>query len=280
MRSSLLQAQSVIVALVVTVTLSGNIYFATAFAQQLRPTLEIVSPTPGALVRAGDTLTVVATASPASSFSAITIIPEQPIIYDDVLTDPPFIFRVPIPQDIAARSYTVTAVGAIGIDDLVISTPIVINIEPATMPLAIEIYPSKINFRYIGQQVQLEVTSTLFNGAQVNVTESTTTAYGSRNTAVALVDPTGAVTAVGAGSTEIVVNQGSEISISVPFTRRGDLDGDGDVDIDDLNILLAHLNSLARTFLDGRDLNYDGVINALDARVLATLCDRPRCATH
>lgn len=61
-----------------------------------------------------------------------------------------------------------------------------------------------------------------------------------------------------------------------------DFDGDGDVDKDDLNLLLPDLNTLVNDSTCGApcDLNVDGVINALDARQLVTLCTRPRCATQ
>lgn len=58
----------------------------------------------------------------------------------------------------------------------------------------------------------------------------------------------------------------------------GDLDGDRDVDQDDLNIVLVARNQPAGPN-DPRDLNRDGIINALDARQLVTLCTRPGCAT-
>lgn len=59
----------------------------------------------------------------------------------------------------------------------------------------------------------------------------------------------------------------------------GDIDNDGDVDLDDLNILLAARNKPASGSDDSRDLDKNMVINALDARKLTTLCTRPRCAT-
>jgi len=52
----------------------------------------------------------------------------------------------------------------------------------------------------------------------------------------------------------------------------------GDVDRDDLNIILAARNTPASGPDDPRDLDGDGMITALDARKLVTLCTRPRCA--
>jgi pimeloyl-ACP methyl ester carboxylesterase len=68
----------------------------------------------------------------------------------------------------------------------------------------------------------------------------------------------------------------SYVTITVPV--RGDMDGDGDVDIDDVNIITAARNTLATGPNDVRDLNGDGKIDALDARIAATLCTRLRCA--
>jgi len=63
-------------------------------------------------------------------------------------------------------------------------------------------------------------------------------------------------------------------------TITGDLNGDGQVDSNDLNILDSFLNTSVTYSKDPRDLNHDSVINALDARILTTFCTYPRCATH
>ncbi len=60
----------------------------------------------------------------------------------------------------------------------------------------------------------------------------------------------------------------------------GDIDNDGDVDRDDLNIILAARNTAASGPDDPRDLDGDGMITALDARKLTLLCTRTRCASE
>jgi len=58
---------------------------------------------------------------------------------------------------------------------------------------------------------------------------------------------------------------------------KGDVDNDGDVDLDDLNLILSARNTPASGPDDPKDLDGDGVITVLDARKLVLLCTRPRC---
>jgi predicted extracellular nuclease len=58
-----------------------------------------------------------------------------------------------------------------------------------------------------------------------------------------------------------------------------DLDGDGDVDKHDVQ-LVTNARGLIPTVFDQRDVNGDGVINALDTRALTLQCTRPGCATN
>jgi uncharacterized protein len=55
-----------------------------------------------------------------------------------------------------------------------------------------------------------------------------------------------------------------------------DLDGDGDVDRNDIKQITDALNTSANE-LDQRDVNGDGIINLNDARALTLQCTRPRC---
>jgi amidase len=73
---------------------------------------------------------------------------------------------------------------------------------------------------------------------------------------------------------------GTPASVTITVPKLGDVDGDGDVDNNDLNLILAARNTSASSVNDLRDLNGDGKIDALDSRILTTLCTRPRCAVQ
>ena len=62
----------------------------------------------------------------------------------------------------------------------------------------------------------------------------------------------------------------------------GDLDHDGDVDRDDLTILLGERNKTVSSSVCGLpcDMDRDGTITALDGRKLVILCTRAGCATQ
>jgi hypothetical protein len=60
----------------------------------------------------------------------------------------------------------------------------------------------------------------------------------------------------------------------------GDVNGDRKIDMNDVNTLVSSRNQPANGPDDLRDLNRDGVINALDSRILTTLCTNPRCAVQ
>jgi predicted extracellular nuclease len=58
----------------------------------------------------------------------------------------------------------------------------------------------------------------------------------------------------------------------------GDVDGDGDVDIFDILLIIAARNTPASGADDPRDINRDGVITFKDARQAGRLCTRRGCA--
>jgi len=74
------------------------------------------------------------------------------------------------------------------------------------------------------------------------------------------------------------VTAGSSVALVVSSgPLPGDINLDGEVDKLDLAYITSALNTPASGPNDPRDLNHDGVINALDARILITLCTHPGC---
>ncbi len=61
---------------------------------------------------------------------------------------------------------------------------------------------------------------------------------------------------------------------------RGDADADGDIDQNDVNLIVAARNTLPSGPYDSRNLNGDAVIDALDARLATLECSRARCAVN
>lgn len=77
-----------------------------------------------------------------------------------------------------------------------------------------------------------------------------------------------------------IVEIGVAGSSAMVSSVTGDLDGDGDVDKNDIGIVLAAKGTVATGPNDPRDVDKDGQITILDARKLATMCTRLNCATQ
>ena len=250
-------------------------------AQQSGPTLQITSPTDRTVVSPGQTITILVNATPANAFSQLLLVGDNPIGFSAV-NQTASQFTLVIPANIAADTYQLTALGAITPGTLIASPPVNIAVEPATAPVSLNLLPGLIAFDYSGDQTPVSVIGTLADGSIMDLTNSTGIKYTVPNTNTAKVSASGLLTATGPGQTAILATYGNQVAsgiITVPQGIPGDLNGDGRVDLDDLNILRAFLNAPAVGAFDARDLNHDGVINALDARILATLCTKQGCAT-
>lgn len=66
--------------------------------------------------------------------------------------------------------------------------------------------------------------------------------------------------------------------VTRPIKNPGDLNGDKSVDTRDLELVMKRLNQPVAGPSDPMDLDYDGKITVLDARILVTLCARQYCA--
>ena len=246
------------------------------------PVLQITAPSPGSVVSPGQQLNVTVTAAQGATLGAVFVV-AQNLGSSTVLTSAPFVYSFDMPTSGFTGPLTLTAVGVTGLGTLVFSTAVVISVERLMPPSTLTATPPKIAFAFAGQQLGLLISGVYSDGTIADLTHSPNILYKSGDTSVVQVGVDGTVTAVGAGSTQVTAYYGQlsiVVSTTVPKMVRGDLNGDGKVDQDDLDILLDALNQWATGPFDARDLNGDGVINALDARILVTLCSRPGCATH
>lgn len=82
----------------------------------------------------------------------------------------------------------------------------------------------------------------------------------------------------------LVVSDGSDESapdtVDVRVLLLGDVDADGDVDIDDIRAIFAARGQPAEGPNDLRDIDADGSITVLDGRRAVTLCTRSQCAAQ
>lgn len=93
--------------------------------------------------------------------------------------------------------------------------------------------------------------------------------------------PTGTVLSQNpVAGTVVPINTPVDLTVAKRLAVLGDLDGDDDVDKNDINIVLAAKGTAATGPNDPRDIDKDGQITLLDARKLATMCTRPNCATQ
>ena len=195
------------------------------------------------------------------------------------VTSPPFHIQVHVQNNQLGQT-TLKAV-AVDSNDNSLQSFIRMIIASSTAPHDILVQPEEMFFFKAGESKQIVVSAVFSGDVRRDVTKSTDINYVSTNPNVAIVSSDGRVQAIAPGISTIEIrNPGASKTINISvgsFELRGDLDGDSDVDQDDLKILQAVLNTQATGPGDPRDLNNDTVINDLDSQLLTTLCSRSGC---
>jgi len=259
----------------------GMVIPAVLAAEPGRDGLAIVSPANGSVVPSGQPLTVTVSANANSGVRHVQVVGDD-IGSSEAVDGPPFTFTLFIPDDLTGPRQ-LTATGVFGPDDVLSSPPITIDIEPVSDLTSMEVEPKQLYFDYAGQQLPLTVTGTFADGTVRDIRFSSRITYSSSDPTLAKVDAMGLVTAVGEGNADsaTIRVQYSGLSITLPVSAArivaGDLNGDGVVDQEDINVILDALNTPATGPSDPRDQNHDGVIDQRDAQQLISLCTQPPC---
>jgi hypothetical protein len=196
------------------------------------PRLRIDSPRDGAVVAAGETLEVTVSSPNRTRFVGVTVVMDTDSIdIDQDATSLPAHFPIKIPRSIKSGLYFVSAVagraGLAGRDGELVIAVIEVDIERPEMPRAISRrgYPAGFSllFEKKGETRDIELLGDFGNGDVVDVTESSRVTFESSDTAVATVDKSGTITAVGAGHAEVVAWYGPRdrgIKATIPVLVR------------------------------------------------------------
>ena len=196
------------------------------------PRLRIDSPRDGAVVAAGETLQVTVSSPNRTRFIGVTVVMDTDSIdIDQDATSLPAHFPIKIPKSIKSGLYFVSAVagraGLAGRDGELVIAVIEVDIERREMPRAISRrdYPAGFSllFEKKGETRDIELLGDFGNGDVVDVTESSRVTFESSDTAVATVDKSGTITAVGEGHAEVVAWYGPRdrgIKATIPVLVR------------------------------------------------------------
>lgn len=194
------------------------------------PRLRIDSPRDGAVVTSGETLQVAVSSPNRTRFIlGVTVVMTTDSIDDQEAASLPARFAIKIPKSISPGLYGLTAVaglaGRAGGDGELVGAGIEVDIERREMPRAITAQEPwrQASFEKKGETRQIQLLGDFGNGDVVDVTESSRVTFESSDTAVATVDKTGTITAVGAGHAEVVAWYGPRdkgIKASIPVEAR------------------------------------------------------------
>jgi hypothetical protein len=194
------------------------------------------------------------------------------------VTAAPYEFSIWVPRTVTGI-HRFRAIGLDAAGELQFSEPIALNLVPAELPERITTPVSHLTLQFAGDAAQLRVTGHFWGGGKADLTQAPSTSFSSSDTSVVRVAEAGRVIAVGPGAANIRIQSGAAVTtvhVTVPATVRGDLNGDGRVDQDDVNLLSDAIGTRV-SGVDARDLNGDGKIDAADLALLRAICSRAGC---
>lgn len=250
------------------------------------PTINISSPPDGATVIPGQAISIAVSGVDVGTIRVGTVLAEVPFKSDVAIenTTLPYSVTLTVPSFISTRSYSVRALVVLSDGQRLMSPSIRLNVRRPDLPTSIATDQATVRLRFIGDQAQIGVVGRYSDGTEELLRPSAGVQYSSDGSQLFVVSSDGTVTARASGigmlrMTFAGLTATAPIQI-LPSSVKGDLNGDGIVDQNDLNILLMALNQSATGQGDARDMNGDGKIDALDLRIITTLCTRLRCAVQ
>lgn len=197
----------------------GNVSAALGVPEVTTDKITITAPATGSVVVPGQTLRVSVSVASGSKFSAIQIIGED-IGISPPMESPPFSFVFTIPNEVIGPR-KITALGISGPNKGAFSQPVVVDVERNTPLAGLNVSPSRIDFDFVGDQVNFSVLGQFSDGSQSDIAQSSKTTFTTNDPTVATVSADGVVTAVGVGTTGILVKYGGKLVV-VPVAVLGE----------------------------------------------------------
>jgi hypothetical protein len=180
--------------------------------------LQISSPTSGTILAPGQSVNVTAISPAGLSFTNVAILGQSPIGLVGTASSVPATATAVIPANIRIGKYMLSAVGVTASGQVVQSDPILISVERSDVPTKLIASPKRIALPSSNQTTQLEISATFSDGNTLDITESGNLSYKTSSAAVATIGPTGAVSAVGSGTSVISATYNKGPSIAVPIS--------------------------------------------------------------
>ena len=258
---------------------------------QANNSLSITAPATGTVVTPGQQLSVTVQGAANSSITIVGLVGQEPFPSSGPQQGVgPYQFNLTLPDGIAPGRYALTAVGGTGLGQGIgaVSNPIYLQVEPSLAIATLRVSPTPLFLNFAGQTARLQIYGITSSNGLISLENSSRLTITSQNPSIAVFS-NGEVQTKAAGATTLTFQYQTpdsqapitaQAQVTVQTSSPGDLNGDGQVDNNDLRILTRFLNTPASSNADARDLNHDGQINAEDARILVTLCTHSRCASY
>lgn len=257
------------------------------FAQER---LTIVSPGSEKIVTPGQRIRIVmnqaADMEPRFFNSTVSLLPSPIYSERKLRAIDPYIIEILVSADIKPGLYPVVGVGKrVGETAFTLTPPIYLRVLGAPI-VGVEFESETLFFRFPGEVVYGRLDAIHKDGRRVSIPDELLkkVKWTMNRPDIASVNDAGAILALSPGDALVkaeVDGMTAYLGVNVKVSKvRGDYNLDNVVDKADLAILQQSLNFEVTAALDPRDLNKDGKIDALDLRVLTTLCSRPHCAAQ
>lgn len=200
----------------------------------------------------------------------------------NALDKPPYVFSVSIPVGTSAGDYLITAMG----QSYPQNAKVHIQVEPVVKPDAtLTLSPGSVYFDYPGPVSYAMPYLDQDGMTSIGISRSKQLAVSVTDPSIARVNANGTdITALARGTTDVIYTMGPatgklRVVVEKGSGVKGDYNGDGAVDLFDVKIIQAAMDTKMATPNDARDLNSDGKIDALDEKILTTLCTLPDCVS-